>query len=555
MALFIVRHQHSPENCPASDPYTGAMLLNHLSRPNVSRYGLEILGEAVVPGEHAMYAIVKADDESFVREFMKPFQGAGTVDIHRASTCAGVVANGGCGATLPAEDITPTLDPEETCQRAIDDGLVIHRAHPLNGETSIPSLLGVIMPNARFYVRNHFGIPRLDAAGFRLSVRGLADRPLDLGIDDLRRLPSETRVVTLECAGNGRSRFDPAVPGEQWDLGAVSTAEWTGVPLTEVLDRAGARQSTQEVVFRGADAGGIDGHVIVRFERSLPYALARSGEVLLAYAMNGEPLPMEHGYPLRLIVPGWYAVASVKWLTEIELVDRAFEGHYQTDKYCYEWSRAGRIVREPVTIQQVRALITEPAPDLEVRSGALTVRGVAWSGAAPIARVDVSVGDGHWQEARLIGDARSRSWQGWELIASVPSSGRSCCARARPIRRDARSRSGPSGIDSGTAITPFTKSRSAFGRRGSIESSNDHSCRSLACAPRTARHPRDGRVPRRHVRPSHRGVGLRARVHERLCRLGRPPGHARHRPHFVRRARRSGPEHLPGRFDSHDRRR
>jgi hypothetical protein len=271
MALFVVRHQHAAERCPAQDPYSGAMLLNHLSRPNVRRHGVQIQGEAVVHGEHTLYMIVEAADESGIREFMQPFEMAGSLDIYPASTCARVVASGGCGAALPVNDSVPALDPEGACQQAIDAGLVVHRAHPLNCETSIPALIGgVVMPNARFYVRNHFQIPTLDPAAFRLSVGGLVDRPMSLGVADLRQMPSRTLVVTLECAGNGRTGFNPPVDGEKWDLGAVSTAEWTGVPLVEVLDRAGVRADAREVVFRGADGGTVDGHTEpIRFERSL----------------------------------------------------------------------------------------------------------------------------------------------------------------------------------------------------------------------------------------------------------------------------------------------
>jgi DMSO/TMAO reductase YedYZ molybdopterin-dependent catalytic subunit len=442
MALFIVRHQHSGDRCPAQDPYMGAMLLNHLSRPNVRRHGLEIKGEAVVQGEHTLYVIVQADDESDVREFMRPFQLAGSLDIYPASTCARVVASGGCAAALPVSDLGPALDPEEACQDAIEAGLVVHRAHPLNGETSIPALVGgVVMPNARFYVRNHFHIPKLDAATFRLSLGGLVDRPLDLSIEDLRKMPSQTMVVTLECAGNGRTLFQPPIEGEQWNLGAVSTAEWTGVPLTEVLDRVGVQSGAREVLFRGADAGPVDGQRgTVPFERSLPLDQARAADALLAYAMNGEPLPVQHGYPVRLIVPGWYAVASVKWLTDIDLIDRPFGGHYQVDKYVYEWARDGQIVREPVTLQRVRALVTDPAPGQEIPCGELAVRGVAWSGAAPIARVEVSVGDGDWQEARLVGERKRYSWQWWELITRV---GRRGDARLRARATDLADRTQP----------------------------------------------------------------------------------------------------------------
>ena len=425
MGLFIVRHQHPVEGCPAQDPLLGASLLNHLSRPNVRRFGLQIHGEAVVQGEHTMYMIVEAADEGRLRAFLQPFQMAGSVDIYPASTCVRVVASGGCAAAMPVSGSGPALDPEEACQQAIDAGLLVHRAHPLNAETAIPALVGgVVVPNARFYMRNNFAIPHLDAADFRLTVGGLAERPQRLTVRDLQNMRSKTLAVTLECAGNGRGLFDRPSEGEQWGLGAVSTAEWTGVPLVEILDRAGVRPEVKDVLFRGADAGPVEGRAEpVRFERSLGIDDARGGDVLLAYAMNGEPLPVEHGYPVRLIVPRWYAVASVKWLTEIEFIDRTFSGQYQGDKYRYEWPRDGGVVSEPVTLQRVRAVITEPSTDTDVRSGELAIRGVAWSGAAPIARVEVSIG-GAWEEARLVGERRPYSWQWWELMTRVEKSDR-----------------------------------------------------------------------------------------------------------------------------------
>jgi len=378
-----------------------------------------------VQGEHTLYFIVDARDEDRLREFMRPFQMAGTLDIYPASTCARVVASGGCAAAMPVSELVPALDPEEACQQAIEAGLVVHRAHPLNCETSIPALLGgVVMPNAHFYVRNHFQIPHLDPATFRLTVGGLVERPLSLSLRDLHNMRSQTLIVTLECAGNGRTLFQPPIEGEKWSLGAVSTAEWAGVPLTEILDRAGVRTSAREVLFRGADGGTLEGHPgPVHFERSLQIDHARDAEALLAYAMNGERLPIQHGYPVRLVVPGWYAVASVKWLTEIELIDGPFAGPYQTDKYWYEWERDSQVVREPVTLQRVRALITDPRPDQEARCGELAIRGVAWSGAGPIARVEVSVGGGGWQEARLVGERKRHSWQWWELITRVEEPG------------------------------------------------------------------------------------------------------------------------------------
>ena len=323
---------------------------------------------------------------------------------------------------MPAEH---ALDPAQACQDAADAGLVIRSADPLNAEASIPDLAGgTVMPTRRFYLRDHFPIPNLDGEFYRLSVRGLVERPLEVSLRDLHNLPSESRVVTLECAGNGRSFFDPKVPGEPWALGAVSTAEWTGVPLVELLDRAGIQPGATEIVFRGADSGRVGGaDAPIHFERSLPVDRIRDLDALLAYTMNGEPLTPAHGYPLRLIVPRWYAVASVKWLTEIAVSDKAFDGYFQATKYWYEWVRDGREEREPVTLLNVRALIVSPAPGTRLPRGETAIRGVAWSGAASIARVELSLNGGPWQEARMIGEGRPGAWQLWELLSSIEQGG------------------------------------------------------------------------------------------------------------------------------------
>jgi DMSO/TMAO reductase YedYZ molybdopterin-dependent catalytic subunit len=220
-----------------------------------------------------------------------------------------VVVAGASTAAMPVlGDAQTALEPEEAYQQAFEAGMVVHRANPLNCETSIPALIGgAVMPNQRFYVRNHFQIPQLDATSWRLDVVGLVERPLSLSLRDLVKMPSQTEFVTLECAGNGRSLLNPRVNGEQWNLGAVSTAEWTGVPLAEVLNRAGVRAGAKEVVFRGADSGKLVSGEPIRFERSLSLDDAQGPGALLAYAMNGEVLPIVHGYPLRVVVPGWYA--------------------------------------------------------------------------------------------------------------------------------------------------------------------------------------------------------------------------------------------------------
>lgn len=307
----------------------------------------------------------------------------------------------------------------------VDAGLVVHREDPLNCETSLAALIGgTTMPNARFYVRNHFATPVIDEMPWRLSVTGLVERPMELDLRELKAMPSHSLVVTLECAGNGRVAFDPPVEGEQWRLGAVSTAEWTGVPLVEVLDRARPTVAASHVLLRGADHGTAETATApMYFERALALDEVRETGALLAYAMNGDPLPVQHGFPLRLVVPGWYAVASVKWLTGVELLGTEFDGYFQTDRYVYEWERDGAVVREPVRLQQVRSIITEPTGDVALPAGDLVVRGVAWSGAASIARVDVRVGDGPWQPARLIGERQRGRWQWWELITRAEEPG------------------------------------------------------------------------------------------------------------------------------------
>jgi DMSO/TMAO reductase YedYZ molybdopterin-dependent catalytic subunit len=202
-------------------------------------------------------------------------------------------------------------------------------------------------------------------------------------------------------------------------MGAVSTAVWTGARLRDVLDQARILPAAREVIFRGADGGPLpevpEAAEPIRFERSLPVPDALTSGALLAYEMNGEPLPVRHGFPVRLIVPGWYAVAAVKWLTEIEVTAEPFRGFFQDTHYVYEWRRDGRAEREPVRQQRVRAMIVSPAAGQRIPPGDLLVRGVAWSGAAPVTRVEISIGPGGWQPARVAGPPARYGWQQWEL--------------------------------------------------------------------------------------------------------------------------------------------
>ena len=311
-----------------------------------------------------------------------------------------------------------TADLERERLAAARAGLVVHQAEALNCETPPGDLGEDLTPTVRFYRRSHFPIPVLDPAAWRLGVGGMVHRPLSLSLPELIRLPAETLAVTLECAGNGRALQRPPAPGVQWGPGAVGTAEWTGPRLADVLARAGIRPGACEVIFGGADQGqAADGSPrSIRFERSLPVRDALESGALLAYAMNGQPLPKPHGYPLRLVVPGWYGVASVKWLTAIELTSRPFDGHFQVDRY--------HIGGKPLTLQAVRSVIIGPRPGDTVAPGEdVVVRGLAWSGAGPIARVEVSVAGRPWRAAALTGKRHPHGWQEWLLRARLEEPG------------------------------------------------------------------------------------------------------------------------------------
>lgn len=280
--------------------------------------------------------------------------------------------------------------------------LVVRRADPLNCEVRLSRLAdGQLTPNDRFYIRSHFRVPTLDPDRWRLRVHGRVKRPLDFSLGELTRMPTQTLPATLECAGNGRSLFNPPIDGEPWGLGAVSTAEWTGVPLSEILDRVGVEPTAGHLVFRSPDS----------FARGLSVETS----VLLAYAMNGKPLPASHGFPLRAIVPGWYAVAGVKWLTEIEVTDGPFDGHYQVEQYVYDRDT-------PVSLMRVRSLITHPEDGATVNVGELAIAGLAWSGSGPVECVEVSVNGGAWVQASL-GASERYAWRRWELVTRVDRPG------------------------------------------------------------------------------------------------------------------------------------
>jgi sulfane dehydrogenase subunit SoxC len=274
-----------------------------------------------------------------------------------------------------------------------------------------------LTPSGLHYLLIHFDIPAAEES-WKLRLSGLVERALELGMDELQALPSRTERVTLECAGNGRGQVSPRYPSVPWLEEGVSTAEWTGVPLAALLRHAGLRPQAKEIVFRGADRGFERG-VEHEFARSLACELAMRDEVLVAYAMNGAPLPPQHGAPLRLIVPGWYGMASVKWLYSVEAIDRPFDGLQQASGYHFR--RLAGEKGEPCTRMRVNSLMTPPGiPDFytrkrTVRPGSTELIGRAWSGAGKIVRVEFGA-NGAWQDAVVEERHGRHDWQRWTAM-------------------------------------------------------------------------------------------------------------------------------------------
>ncbi len=297
-------------------------------------------------------------------------------------------------------------------------------------EASLSSLTEEITPTNRFFLRSHFAVPSLTRDEWRLVIDGEVEHPTSLTYDDLQAIPHRDLVATLECAGNSRSTVRPKPEGVLWGHGAVSTGRWCGVPLWVVLERAGLRPTAREILLEGADRGHEPGH-----EGELSYAMsielekALHPDTLLVDRMNGEPLSPNHGFPARAIVPGYYGMASVKWLTRIEVLDHPFRGFFRDRAYVYirEGQRAEE-PRPPATAVRVKSLITWPREGQVLSSGPHLIRGVAWSGHAAIERVEVSVspttGSGEvWRSARLVPGSTRHSWTHWDLLCDVPNPG------------------------------------------------------------------------------------------------------------------------------------
>jgi DMSO/TMAO reductase YedYZ molybdopterin-dependent catalytic subunit len=289
-------------------------------------------------------------------------------------------------------------------------------------------------PTGLHYTLTHYDVPHVDPDAWRLNISGHVSQVLSLSQEDLKRRPTRTLRMTLECAGDGRGLLRPRSVAQPWLVGAVGTADWTGTPLRALLEEAGLMPGTVEVLFTGLDRG-IEGEVEQDYQRSLPLHEALGEDTLLAWSMNDSPLEPQHGAPLRLVVPGWYGMAHVKWLCSIEPLTEPFAGYQQVRAYRY--SQAREQTGDPVTLMRVRSLMIPPGiPDFMTRTrvvqrGRVELRGRAWSGRVPIARVEVSDNGGSsWAPAELEVQTCAHVWQTWRFEWEARPGTHELCCRA-----------------------------------------------------------------------------------------------------------------------------
>ncbi|MBL8795185.1 MAG: molybdopterin-dependent oxidoreductase [Planctomycetia bacterium] len=298
-------------------------------------------------------------------------------------------------------------------------------AFPENSETPVENVQGWVTPNSLFFVRNHFPEPSINRAEWRLQVAGCVERPRTWTWEELTALPQRSVFATVECAGNGRSFLKQVMPGVQWGAGAIGHAEWTGVPLRTVLDQAALKPEAVEILFEGADRGTeADRPAPMNFQRSLPLAKALDPNTLLVTRMNGELLQPNHGFPLRLFVPGWYGVASVKWLQRIEAINAPYRGYYQNQKYTVQRRTTQGVETVVVGPMPAKSEIIRPKAGAALGVGMNRIFGVAWAGEEAVVRVEVSTDGGQsWSQAELIGPRAPYSWVMWEYLWEVAAAG------------------------------------------------------------------------------------------------------------------------------------
>lgn len=305
--------------------------------------------------------------------------------------------------------------------------LIIRSANPEDFEMPLSGFDTWITPVEHFYVRTHIYKPKVELSAWRLRVDGLVERELTLDMAELEKLPRAELVAVIECAGNGRGLYQPTVAGTQWHYGAVGNARWTGVRLADVLRRAGVKSGATSVLLDGAD---VPMGKVPDFIRSVPLAKALDPDTLLAFQMNGAPLTGSHGFPLRLVSPGWAGDSWVKWVTNISLIDHEYDGFFMKTAYrrpvhtVAPGSAVDASLMTPVTAIKPKSVIASPLAGQRLAPGTVTIRGAAWAGGSPVERVDVSTDNGRtWRPAKLGADRARYAWRLWEADWTPPGEG------------------------------------------------------------------------------------------------------------------------------------
>lgn len=304
--------------------------------------------------------------------------------------------------------------------------LLTRSLSPENQETPIHFLRLSRIPGQYFYRRNHFSYPELSQNFYSLPITGEVLNPMSFSYDDLIKMPSKSLVLPLECSGNKRSYFRPRAYGEQWKDGGISQGEWKGVSLNHLLSLTGIKDTAVEILFEGYDKGTKPGYEgIISFQRSLPVPKALHPDTIIAYEYNGGPLPYKHGFPLRLIVPNWYAMASVKWLKSITAIPYKLQGPFQTNDYVYYPGKEKTINIRPVTTVNVNSTIQQPLDHQILSTGVHNIDGMAWTGQGRIIKVEISFDNGNiWSEAKLHGESQHPySWVFWSFTWNIDKKG------------------------------------------------------------------------------------------------------------------------------------
>ena len=294
-------------------------------------------------------------------------------------------------------------------------GLQAVTDRPFNAETPFSALRMDQTPVDLFYVRNHFDVPDIDSDDYTIKINGAVTRSFEFSLDQLYEYPEQNLTVVMECAGNGRSSMRPVIKGTPWNLGAISQAEFTGTPLHNILDKSLLSEQVQEIRFTGADRGKIHSGETENYIRSLPVEIANHPDTMVVWKMNGQDLPPQHGYPLRLIVPGWYGMASVKWLYEITAISQPFNGFFQSQEYVYI-GEEGTPDHTPVTNMRVRSIFTEPDDGAKISDDNIHVTGIAWSGEGNVQKVEISFNGGdNWLPSNLHPSPTTYGITRWEF--------------------------------------------------------------------------------------------------------------------------------------------